>query len=48
MSVNTDKKIQQLEKENLVLRNEMKEMKLRLDKLESRPDTEKESLRKTA
>jgi transcriptional regulator with XRE-family HTH domain len=47
-SVSTDQKIQQLEKENLALRNEMKEMKLRLDKLESRPDSEKESLRKTA
>ncbi len=47
-SVNTDKKIQQLEKENFALSNEMKEMKLRLDKLESRPDSEKEILRKTA
>ena len=46
--VSTDQKIHQLEKENLVLRNEMKEMKLRLDKLESRPDSEKETLRKTA
>ncbi len=47
-SVSTDQKIQQLEKENLALRNEIKEMKSRLDKLESRPDSEKESLRKTA
>lgn len=47
-SVSTDQKIQQLEKENLALRNEMKEMKLRLDKLESRADSEKEILRKTA
>ena len=47
-SVSTDQKIQQLEKENLALRNEIKEMKSRLDKLESRADSEKEILRKTA
>jgi transcriptional regulator with XRE-family HTH domain len=47
-SVSTDQKIQQLEKENLALRNEIKEMKSRLDELESRSDSEKESLRKTA
>lgn len=47
-TVNTDQKIQQLEKENLALRNEMKEMKSRLDRLESRPGSKKEILRKTA
>jgi transcriptional regulator with XRE-family HTH domain len=47
-SVSTDQKIQQLEKENLALRNEIKEMKSRLDRLESHSDSEKESLRKTA
>lgn len=47
-TVSTDNKIQQLEKENLALRNEMKEMKSRLDRLERRSDGEKESLRKTA
>ena len=47
-TMSTDQKIQQLEKENLALRNEMQEMKSRLDRLESRSDSEKEILRKTA
>ena len=47
-TVSTDQKLQELEKENLALRNEMQEMKSRLDRLERRSDGEKESLRKTA